>query len=237
MSDPRSATLLAHAAELQRRDDAVAEAIASVGDLLARANVVRARATGIREALVALPTELASVDETEAEARRREELARVDLAEAERRLEDATRSRRAGEDAVAQARREVTRAREGLADAGARVRRVLAQREALVDSGRVLQAEAEGLAVVARDIAARIRQTPRVSESGREEPGTTLPELEEWGARVHAALFVVRGGLEGERERIVVEANTLGAAVLGEQLAGSSVTLVRKRLEGHLQGM
>jgi len=32
-----------------------------------------------------------------------------------------------------------------------------------------------------------------------------------------------------------VEANTLGAAVLGEQLAGSSVALVRRRLELHLQ--
>lgn len=236
MSDPRAAALLAHAAELQRRDDAVAEAITSLGDLLAGAAVVRARATEIREALAALPAELARVDEAEAEARRREELARADLGEAEQRLEDATRSRRAGEEAVAQARREVTRARETLADAGARVVRIIARREAHVDSGRVLQAEAEGLVVAARDIAARIRRTPRVSESGREQPGTTLPELEEWGARVHAALFVVRGGLEGERERIVVEANTLGAAVLGEQLAGSSVALVRKRLEGHLQG-
>ncbi|MGZ8687680.1 MAG: hypothetical protein ACXWZP_04565 [Gaiellaceae bacterium] len=187
MSDPRAATLLAHAAELQRRDDAVAEAIGSVGDLLARADVVRARATGIREALAARPAELARVDEAEAEARRREELARVDLAAAERRLEDVTRSRRAGEEAVAQARREVTRARETLADAGARVVRIIARREAHVDSGRVLQAEAEGLVVAARDIAARIRRTPRVSESGREQPGTTLPELEEWGARVHAA--------------------------------------------------
>ena len=103
---------------------------------------------------------------------------------------------------------------------GAAVARIAARREELVDSERVLRAEADGLAVAARDIAAEIRETPRVSESGRELPGTDLPELVEWGARVHAALFVVRGGLENERERIVVEANTLGAAVLGEQLAG-----------------
>lgn len=236
MPDPRSATLLAHAAELQQRDDAVAEAIGSVLDLLAGADVVRARATEIRQALAALPAELGRVDEAEAEARRREDLARVELAEVERRLEEATRSRRAGEEAVAQARRELTRAAEALTDAGMRIGRLLVQRQALVDSGVALQAEAEGLAVTACEIAGRIRTTPRVSASGREEPGATLAGLEEWGARVHAALFVVRGGLEGERERIVVEANTLGAAVLGEQIGGSSVALVRKRLEGHLQG-
>jgi hypothetical protein len=37
--------------------------------------------------------------------------------------------------------------------------------------------------------------------------------------------------LETERERVVVEANVLGASVLGEQLGASSVALVRRRLE------
>jgi len=45
---------------------------------------------------------------------------------------------------------------------------------------------------------------------------------------------VVRGGLEGEREKVVLEANALAAAALGEQAGGASVALVRRRLEESL---
>ena len=57
-----------------------------------------------------------------------------------------------------------------------------------------------------------------------------------YAARAHAALFVVRGGLENERERIVLEANSLAASALGEQGGGASVALVRQRLEASLLG-
>jgi len=62
-------------------------------------------------------------------------------------------------------------------------------------------------------------------------PGTSLGEIEEWGARAHAALFVVRGSLESERERLVLEANSLAAATFGDHGGGASVALVRRRLE------
>ena len=75
---------------------------------------------------------------------------------------------------------------------------------------------------------------PRLSESGRKAPGTSLGEIEEWGSRAHSAIFVVRGGLEAERERIVHEATALAEAALGEQVAGSNVALVRRRLEQEL---
>ncbi len=51
---------------------------------------------------------------------------------------------------------------------------------------------------------------------------------------MRSALLVARGSLEAERERIVVEANALGAAVLGESLGARSVALVRRRLETEL---
>ncbi len=76
----------------------------------------------------------------------------------------------------------------------------------------------------------------RVSASGRDVPGDTLGELPGWAARVRAALFVVRGQLEGERERVVREANELGASVLGDPVTGASVALVRRRLEQTLGG-
>lgn len=223
--------VLSRTAELERRDGAVAARIDAVVELLRRVDEVRGRATEVREALAALPAELAVVERAEMEARDHEASARVDLAEAERRADEIARSRRAGDEARARAQRDVRRARQALLDAAARIERLLARRASLIDAERVLRAEADGLALAARDVAAGIAGTPRVSESGRAGPGGSLPEIEEWGARAHAALFVVRGGLEAERERIVSEAAALASAVLGEQVAGASVALVRRRLE------
>ncbi|HEY6053739.1 MAG TPA: hypothetical protein VIU86_07385, partial [Gaiellaceae bacterium] len=58
-----------------------------------------------------------------------------------------------------------------------------------------------------------------------------LGGLIEWTTRARAALFVAVGGLESERERIVREANELGAAVLGDASVVTSVRLVRERIE------
>ena len=70
----------------------------------------------------------------------------------------------------------------------------------------------------------------------RLEPSRTvlacrIDELDDWGGQVRSALFVVRGTLEAERERVVVEANVLGTSVLGEELGATSVAIVRRRLE------
>lgn len=234
-SDAQARSLLDLARELQHRDDAAAAEIDVIAGLIREADRVRDRAAAVLEELSLLPGELARNDEAEREAGRRVEAAGRELAEAETRAEEAARARRGGEEARAQAHRELTRAREQLADARTAMRRLTERRQELVDTERALRAEADGLAVVARGIADEIRDTPRVSESGRKLPGPGLTGLVEWGARVHAALFVVRGGLESERDRIVVEASTLAASVLGEQAAGTNVALVRRRLELHLR--
>ena len=231
MSDPRAAAFLAHAADLQGRDDAAAARIGAVADLLRRADQLRGRATALAASLSALPAERAQLDDAEAAARLREAAARRELAEAERRVEELERSRRSGDQAKSQARRELNTARQALADAGAGIDRIVARRGSLLGEERAWRAEADGLAAAAREVAAAIGETSGVSASGRTEPGTTLAALEEWGARAHAALFVVRHGLEEERERIVNEANALGASLLGEELGGSSVASVRRRLE------
>lgn len=223
--------VLSQTAELERRDASVAARIDAVAELLRRVHEVRGRAIEVREALAALPADLAAAERAEVEARDHEAAARVDLADAERHAEEIARSRRAGGEARARAQRDVRRARQALLDAAARIERVLARRASLVDDEHALRAEADGLARAAREVAVGVAETPRVSESGRALPGGSLPEIEEWGARAHAALFVVRGGLEAERERIVTEAGALASAVLGEQVAGSSVALVRRRLE------
>ena len=87
----------------------------------------------------------------------------------------------------------------------------------------------------ARDIAAALRDAPRVADAGKGDPGSTLAEMEDWGGRARAALFVARGTLDNERERVVAEAHALAEAVLGEQPSGTSVALVRRRLEQALE--
>ena len=55
-------------------------------------------------------------------------------------------------------------------------------RERLEDAIReeaVLQSEAEGLEVEARELARTVAEEPRLSESGRSVPGSSLAEIEE----------------------------------------------------------
>jgi chromosome segregation ATPase len=226
--------LLALARDLERRDADLATRISVTTELLQRADAVRDRARVLQAALGAIPGEIAHAEEAERDARRRESDVRLELVEAEHRLDEAGRSRRAGEDAKAAADRAVRRAAVAAEDAATTVARMRERLEALVREEAALQAEGEGLAVEAGHVAAAVAELPRVSESGRSVPGSSLAEIEEWGARAHSALFVVRGGLENERERIVFEANALAAAALGDHAGGSSVALVRKRLEASL---
>ena len=236
MADARAESLLALAAELERRDEEIAAQIALVAELAARAGTVRERAVHVLEHLAGIPDELASIESSDVLAREAEREARADLAAAEARLAAVESARRPKEDDLAQARSSAVTAREALADALSRVARLATRRGELQDAERALSAEGEGLTVEARDIAAGMRDAPRVSDAGKVEPGTTLDEIEQWGGIARAALFVSHGTLETERERIVVEAHALGASVLGDQPAGTSVALVRQRLEQSFGG-
>ncbi|HEY7381232.1 MAG TPA: hypothetical protein VH572_08490 [Gaiella sp.] len=236
MTDERAASLLELAVELEERDRAVAEQIELVADLAGRAGAVRERAVHVAAQLAGIPDELAAVETAEADARAAERESRADLAEAEARLAAVERGRRSKEDDLAQARRSAVTAREAVADALARIDRLVTRRTELHDVEGALLAESEGLAVEAQEVAAGMREAPRVSDAGKADPGTTLDEIEHWGGIARAALFVAYGTLETEREKIVVEAVALGASVLGEQPPGTSVALVRRRLEQSLGG-
>lgn len=231
MPDDRAADYLALARELEQHDLDVATRLDSLADVLHRVDDVRARATRIREGLAAIPGEIARAEQDERDARVREAGARREAEAAAGALEAVRDSRRTSEDAKRQAERAAQRAATTADDAAAGVERARARLEALVREEAVLQAAAEGLAVEARELARAVAQVPRLSESGRAATGSSLAEIDEWAARAHAALFVVRGGLESERERLVLEANALAAAVLGDHGGGSSVALVRQRVE------
>lgn len=234
MGHDATAEHLAHAAELDRRDAAIAHELETIAALAGRAGAVRDRVREIREALARIPRELGELGarrgQTEADATR----ARRELEAAEARLAELERSRRRKTDEIARVRSERSTAVEQLADAETRLARLATREAELHEERRVLGQEAAGLARRAAEIAAELRRTDRVTERAAQHPGVELEELEEWGAQVRSALFVARGTLETERERVVAEANALGAAVLGESLGASSVAVLRRRIEAHL---
>jgi chromosome segregation ATPase len=229
-----TAELVAHATALERRDEAVARELDAVRELAGRADEVRARTTATRAGLERVPVELAELARLRAVAQADTETARARLEAAESRLGEVESARRRREDAIDRARSEVSTARDALDDALAQRERLAGREHALAAERGSLEAEAEQLVRDAAEIAAALRELPRVAEGARREPGGTLAELEEWGGQARSALFVARGTLESERERIVVEANALGSSVLGEPLGASSVAVVRRRIEERL---
>jgi len=225
---------LAHAASLERRDAAVAGELDVVRALAGRVGGLRGRAGEIRDALERIPAGLA-----ELEARRRETetsalQARTELEAAEARVAELERARRQRPDELERARSEAATALALLADTESQLDRLDARSADLRAAEEALHRESGELAREAAAVAAEIRDVGRVTESAGNEPGEALADVEEWGARARSALFVAQGTLETERERIVVEANALGTAVLGESLGASSVAVVRRRLEERL---
>jgi hypothetical protein len=226
-----SADALAHAAELERRDTEIAGELAVVRDLEERAGAIRGRAGIVREALERVPLEREDLARRRAEADEAVTAAQVDVERTESRVASLESGRRRREDELDRARKEAATARDGLADALAARARIDERESALVEEERALVAEGEALVEAAERVAEGVRGVGRVTESAGRAPGTSLAELDDWGSRVRSALFVARGTLEAERERVVVEANVLATAVLGEELGAASVALVRRRLE------
>jgi chromosome segregation ATPase len=229
-----AASLLADAVELERRDEAVAGELDTIRSLADRVSAVRARAQEVRAALGQLPLERDELGQSLREAHAESGRSREELARAEARVAALESSRRRREDELDRARKELATARDAQRDAEARIAR-LAERTGELDAEqRALEGERDRLVGAAADAAADLKANGRITDAAGREPGTTLEELEDWGGQARSALFVARGTLETERERIVVEANALGSAVLGEPLGASSVALVRRRVEERL---
>ena len=225
------ADALAHAAELERRDTEIANELEIVRDLEERVGAIRGRAGSVREALERVPLEREDLDRRRADADRAVTAAHADVERTGSRVASLEAGRRKRDDELERARKEAATARDVLADALAVRARVDERESALADEERALLAEGDALAEAAELVAEGVRDVGRVTESAGRAPGTSLADLDDWGSLVRSALFVARGTLEAERERVVLEANALGTSVLGEQLGTASVALVRRRLE------
>lgn len=226
-----NADLLSLAAELERRDAAIALDLEKLGNVAQRVNAVRDRASEVRATLAALPGQLEEATRRLGSARTEAQAAKEALAAAEERVAALSRSRRNKQDDLDRAEREAATARQLAADAESEVERLHEHLEDLRASEPRLRAEGSALVREVAGIADELARLPRIPDTDGLVPGESLEEVEQWGLLARSALLVARGTLEAERERLVVEANELAALVLGESFGGSSVTLVRSRLE------
>jgi chromosome segregation ATPase len=208
--------LLAYARELEAEDTALAEAIARLDELRSAATGLRGRAEHAMDFLARLPGAREAAAQAVAEAEAELERRVGDLRNAEAELERASK-----EEAVLAARRAVVRTRDLAAGAERKLERLRGEAETLEEEARAVNTELPELDRVAGELATKLDGLP--------EPGTIGPAA--WAARAEAALFVARSGLEAQRERVVRQANELGASAFGEPLVSASVSLVRERLE------
>lgn len=208
--------LLAYARELEAEDAALAGAAAEVDRLRAAATALRARAEHAADVLARLPAARAAAAEAIAAAEAELERRLADLREAEAQLE------RGGKDeAVLAARRAVVRTRDLAGGAERKLERLRGEAAALEEEALAVEAELPELDRIAADLAAKVDGLPEPRAIGAAA----------WAARAEAALFVTRSGLEAQRERVIRQANELGASAFGEPLVSASVSLVRERLE------
>jgi chromosome segregation ATPase len=218
------------ARELERDDGRIAAALAEVSELAAAVDDVRARVGEAREVLAASPERLADAEAAESSAAENLERRRSELAEAERTLAQAEQKPKDRE-ALAAARRAAVRTRDADAMGRRRLERAQAAREHVESEAAAAERAAPDLERRAGELAARLGHVGRLSRSGLEPPEPGLDGTLEWAGRARAALFVVRSGLEGERERVIRQANELLASVAGEPAYAASVAVVRERLE------
>jgi hypothetical protein len=235
VGETRSASIHAHLSELERKDAMFAAKLERVAAVAGRAEAVRARAAEVVALLEAMPEERLRLGEARRAALGRLAAAQEELEAAEHRVSEVEGSRRAGEQQEAEARRAAETARDAVAVVEAHLGRIGEREVALDEDEPMLRAEGDELVAAAVAIADDIRLVDGVSESGRADPGRSLAGLDEWGARAHAALFVVRGTLEAQRDRVVGEANGLAASVLVEPLVAVSVADVRRRIDAALR--
>jgi chromosome segregation ATPase len=215
------------ARELEERDAAVAGRLGELTRVGEEIDRIRARASAVEAFFAQLPAERRHLDVAVADAGAELARANAEAAAAEEALDRARKG-----DARVAAERTLASARAAARAGEERVSRTHDRRAALQQEAEQLEAEAGDLERAAAAAAAELERAPRVSPTAPPEPG--LDGVLAWAARARAAVLVARGGLEGERERIVREANELASAALGEPLYATNVVSVRRRLEERL---
>jgi chromosome segregation ATPase len=211
-------SLLSFAADLERRDAAVAAALDDVERLAREIDELRVDGTAVAAFLASLPTARAQNAGDERAARDERSRATAALAEAEGRVAAARReSDRLAAERAAQQLRDALQAADGRV-AAARTAAAALEREAdnAARDAEVFAERAASLPVRVRDVAA---------------PAARLDGALEWASCARGAVLLERSALAAERELLAREASELLGSVLGEPLLATAVAGVRDRLE------
>jgi chromosome segregation ATPase len=208
---------LGFAAELERRDEELAHALADVERMQADVEELRTHGDATRAFLGALPELVARrAGDVEAATAARE------VAEAQLTTADEALARARKDDQRLDAERQRQRALDALSDAARWLEQAREALEVARSEGDERRAEADSLTRRAAALAPGIRDLP--------PPGDGLAGALEWASRARGALLLEHSNLVREREAIIREANELTASVLGEPLVSSAVAGLRHRL-------
>jgi DNA repair exonuclease SbcCD ATPase subunit len=224
---------LAFLRELERADRQVGAVLAELDELADATNELRRRSLRLEALLARLPAEQERAAAATAEAEELVAAAGTTLARAVEELAAAERGRNA--ERLATARRFEVRARDSLRTAERRLADAVAERERLAEEWSSAERETSALEGRASELAAELAGRPRLAEDAGRTPGEGLDGVIEWSTTARAALLVARGGLAGERDAVIRQANELGALVLGEPVAAASAAVVARRVERELR--
>jgi hypothetical protein len=215
---------LAYVRELERRDDAIAASLETLGSLRERTRAIGGEATRLAAVLERFPAERAAAAHSIERAQTELETARDEAARAEERARKAHRDREARALEADVARRALERAEDDLGSARTRA-------EAVSGAQQSAEREADVVVAAAGALARELEHAPRLGSRTPAEPEPGLDGVSDWAARADGALLLARSGLDDEREAVVREANELAASVLGELPAPAGVRLIRERVE------
>jgi chromosome segregation ATPase len=203
--------------QLARRDRELADAADRLRGLDGQVAAIRVRAEAIDTFFAAYPVEerrrRAELDAAEGELERR----RAEQAEAQRELDSAR-----DDEARERGRHAVARADDHVSVAAAALERAASAAAELERDASSFPEEVPRLEERARAVAAESDDVP--------PSPTGVRELVAWASHAHAELFVAIRQVEGERERLIREANELATNLLGEPTYGSTIAQLAERV-------
>ncbi len=215
---------VAYVRELERRDEAIAQSLETLGSLRGRTRTIGVEATRLAAVLERFPHEHEfaqhAVDRAEADVAS----SRGELEAAEAELRRGRRDREAREAAVESARGTLERAEQELASARARA-------AAVGEAQRSAEREVDVVVAAALALAREVARAPRLGSRTPAAPEPGLGGVSDWAARADGALLLASSGLDDEREAVVREANELAESVLGEPPLPGGVRRVREQVE------
>jgi chromosome segregation ATPase len=128
-------------------------------------------------------------------------------------------------------RRRVTEAESVLRRSQGRLEQAERSRAELETQAAATVDEVSRLEEQAREAASLLGSFPSLASRDVASSASGLDGLLGWAPRARAAAFVARGQVDRERETLIRQAEEAAASLLGESFAGSSVAVVRRRLE------